>query len=96
MNKLAVMYNKYKAWRVMGMFFFRQNFISNSGVYYTKLFLESYLDMALSTTINAYALFGNTDGSFGDYFNSPTDITCSIATLGLTFSLVLFPIYFGK
>lgn len=60
--------NSYKRCRRVGYWVYSSGIISKFQAYYTKLFLESYLDMGLCTLANILAIFGGTDGPFSSYF----------------------------
>ena len=57
-----------------------------------RLFLESYLDIAMAAILNFMAFFER-PGEFGRFFSTPTDAMSSIFTIIIVIGVLVFPWY---
>ena len=57
-----------------------------------RLFLESYLDIAMAAILNFMAFFER-PGEFGIFFATPTDFLSSMFTITIVTGVLIFPWY---
>ena len=96
-NKVCAYYAKYPTARKVGMYVHEDNYWVGLVNGSFKLFLESYFDLVICTTINVTAFVRSKNmEDFKEFFATRDDVICSTITITYSFMILFFPVYCYK
>lgn len=96
-NKICTLNAKSPVARKIGMAIHEDSYWGGFVMAVFKLFLESYFDLVICTSINLDAFTKSRDlTDFQEFFGTTSDIVCSLITITYTFMCLYFPFYAYK
>jgi len=95
LNKIATLMPKFKWCRRMGMLVYAENWKKDISDEVSKLFLESYFDIAMCALLALLAFTEKNEHGeyeFFSFFGSGSDISCSLLSILHMFLIIYYPI----
>lgn len=94
LNSFARLCAKRHYARKIGMWAYEENYIVTFNQSTVKLFMESYFDLVICTTINLIALLQTKNiKEFKTFFETPSDAICSTLSIIYSFLFIIYPLW---
>lgn len=93
-NKIATYFARSTVARHFGIFAYQSDYWNEFVVASFKLFLETYFDLVICSSINLFAFYKSANREdLMEFFSSRDNVICSTITIVYSFLVVFFPIY---